>query len=95
MMKFNSNHLNHELEPHNSEIQKIPQKLHKSFKCNKCNNIIFFDINDDKFIDIKNSNNSRYWKYFDGLDYEPLRHSYLWHSLELTCEEESIKKLLE
>ena len=78
-------YLNHELIECNSFIHTKSPETYSSYKCIKCNNIIFRSIN------LKDRN--AYWMYAGGKD--TYNTGIPWDWLKLTCEEEMIKKLLE
>ena len=84
-------YLNHELVLFKTKCQIKDPEDFIGYKCIKCNKIINWSI--DHYSD--NNSLAWHWMFNDGMDYEPLYNSGSWHWLELTCEEEQIKTLLE
>lgn len=76
-------YLSHHLVPFNSKCQINEPESYIGFKCLKCNFIV------NKTVDEING----YWIFNDGLDHYNIKYS--WRFLQLTCEQEMIKKLLE
>jgi len=67
-------------------------KEYLSFKCTKCNSTIFYTLDQPN-----EEEKSLWWMYNNGAEIIPneLKPDHPWHFLELTCEEQVIKKLLE
>lgn len=74
----------HKLVPYPSNIHDGYLNKHLSYKCLKCNHIIFWSI--DREI---------YWKYPKGIDYDKINDTGPWVELTLSCNEEIVKGLLE
>lgn len=79
------NILNHILIPYQSCIDEYGRNEFSvnfiTYKCEKCNNIIFYY-----------KRGQIYWMYKNGLDFNM---GDSWFELTLTCEEQMIKNLLE
>ena len=83
-----TNYLGHELTEYGTKLAKDYEDDFISYKCYKCNNIIFSLISELKYFKF-NSGKDDYFALVGNMN------NLNWHYLTLTCEEEQIKNLLE